>query len=63
MPFYINTGEHGRFDIAYFAAVFYQTLRNHQPDYAQLRIFDGDHNFAAWGTSIANAMEYISDPK
>lgn len=60
VPFYINTGDHDRFDIAYYAAVFYQALREHQPDYTELRIFDGDHNFAAWGATIGNAMEYMS---
>lgn len=60
VPFYINTGDHDRFDIAYFAAVFYQELRKHQPDYTELRIFDGDHNFAAWGATVGNAMEYMS---
>lgn len=60
VPFYINTGDHDRFDIAYYAAVFYQALREHQPDYTELRIFDGDHNFAAWGATVGNAMEYMS---
>lgn len=60
VPFYINTGDHDRYDIAYYAAVFYQQLRNHQPDYTELRIFDGDHNFAAWGATVGNAMEYMS---
>lgn len=60
VPFYINTGDHDRFDIAYHAAVFYQALREHQPEYAELRIFDGDHNFDAWGRTVGNAMEYMS---
>ncbi|NQV70280.1 MAG: prolyl oligopeptidase family serine peptidase [Pseudohongiella sp.] len=60
VPFYINTGDHDRYDIAYFAAVFYQQLREHQPDFTELRIFDGDHNFAAWGATVGNAMEYMS---
>ena len=60
VPFYINTGDHDRFDIAYHAAVFYQALREHQPDYTELRIFDGDHNFDAWGRTVGDAMEYMS---
>lgn len=59
VPFYINTGDHDRFDIAYHAAVFYQALREHQPEMVELRIFDGDHNFAAWGGSIDEAMIYM----
>jgi len=60
VPFYINTGDHDRFDIAYHAAVFYQALREHQPEFTELRIFDGDHNFDAWGGSIGDALIYMS---
>lgn len=60
VPFYINTGDHDRFDIAYHAAVFYQALREFQPEYTELRIFDGDHNFDAWGKTVGNAMEYMA---
>lgn len=60
VPFYINTGDHDRFDIAYYAAVFFQALREHQPEHTELRIFDGDHNFAAWGATVGDAMEYMS---
>ena len=60
VPFYINTGDHDRFDIAYHAAVFYQALREYQPEYTELRIFDGDHDFAAWGGSIGDALMYMS---
>ncbi len=59
VPFYINTGDHDRFDIAYHAAVFYQALREHQPEMTEFRVFDGDHNFAAWGGSIDDAMIYM----
>ncbi len=60
VPFYINSGDHDRFDIAYHAAAFYQTLREHQPDRVELRIFDGDHDFAAWGGSLGDAMQYLA---
>ena len=60
VPFYINTGDHDRFDIAYHAAVFYQALREYQPEYAEFRVFDGDHNFAAWGGTVGLAMQYLS---
>lgn len=59
VPFYINTGDHDRFDIAYHAAVFYQALREHQPEHTEFRVFDGDHNFAAWGGTVGLAMEYL----
>ncbi|MDO8910129.1 MAG: alpha/beta hydrolase-fold protein [Pseudohongiella sp.] len=60
VPFYINSGDHDRFDIAYHAAAFYQQLREHQPELVELRIFDGDHDFAAWGGSIGDAMTYMA---
>jgi S-formylglutathione hydrolase FrmB len=60
VPFYINTGDHDRFDIAYHATVFYMALRKFQPEFTELRIFDGDHNFAAWGGSVGDAMQYMA---
>jgi enterochelin esterase-like enzyme len=60
VPFYVNSGDHDRFDIAYHAAAFYQTLRQYQPEQVELRIFDGDHDFAAWGGSFADALQYLA---
>lgn len=60
VPFYINSGDHDRFDIAFHAAAFFQQLRLHQPDHVELRIFDGDHDFAAWGGSVGDAMTYMA---
>lgn len=60
VPFYINSGDHDRFDIAYHAAGFFQALRGHQADKAELRIFDGDHDFAAWGGSLGDALQYLA---
>ncbi len=60
VPFYINSGDHDRFDIAFHAAGFFQTLREHQPEFVELRIFDGDHDFAAWGGSVGAAMQYMA---
>lgn len=60
VPFYINSGDHDRFDIAFHAAGFFQALREHQPDHVELRIFDGDHDFAAWGGSVGDAMQYLA---
>jgi enterochelin esterase-like enzyme len=60
VPFYVNSGDHDRFDIAYHAAAFYQALREHQPEQVELRIFDGDHDFAAWGGSFADALQYLA---
>lgn len=59
VPFYINSGDHDRFDIAFHAAGFFQALRLHQPELAELRIFDGDHDFDAWGGSVGDAVLYM----
>jgi enterochelin esterase-like enzyme len=59
VPFYINSGDHDRFDIAWHAAGFFQALREHQPELVELRIFDGDHDFAAWGGSLGDALQYL----
>lgn len=60
VPMYINSGDHDRFDIAYHAAALFQALRQHQASHVELRIFDGDHDFAAWGGSLGDALIYLS---
>lgn len=60
VPLYINSGDHDRFDIAYHAAAMFQALREHQAEHVELRIFDGDHDFAAWGGSLGDALIYLS---
>lgn len=61
VPFYINSGDHDRFDIAFHAAGFFQALREHQPEFVELRIFDGDHDFDAWGRSLGDALQYLAE--
>lgn len=67
VPMYVNSGDHDRFDIAYHAVVFFQEIREYQPDSVELRIFDGDHDFNAWGGSVGDAMiymaQFITSPK
>lgn len=60
VPLYVNSGDHDRFDIAFHAALFFQTLREYQAANIELRIFDGDHNFAAWSGSVGDAMIYMA---
>lgn len=60
VPMYINSGDHDRFDIAYHAAAMFQALREHQAEHVELRIFDGDHDFAAWGGSLGDALIHLS---
>lgn len=60
VSFYINSGDHDRYETMYHAMEFYKVLRSHQPENVELRIFDGDHNFKAWGVSVKDALVYIT---
>lgn len=59
VPLYINSGDHDTFDIAYHAAVLYQTLREHQPNAVEFRVVDGDHEWQVWTNTLPEAMEYV----
>ena len=59
VPLYINSGDHDRFDIAYHAAVLYQSLREHQPNRVEFRVVDGDHEWAVWAGTLPEALTYI----
>lgn len=59
VPLYINSGDHDTFDIAFHAAVLYQNLREHQADFVEFRIVDGDHNWDVWRETLPEAMEYM----
>lgn len=66
VPLYINSGDHDEFDIAFHAATLYQSLREHQPNEVELRVVDGDHDWAVWAGTLSEALAYIfrfsSDP-
>jgi enterochelin esterase-like enzyme len=59
VPLYINTGDHDRYDIAFHAAVLYQSLREHQPNQVEFRVIDGDHEWAVWAGTLPDALTYI----
>lgn len=59
VPLYINSGDHDVFDIAYHAAVLYQSLREHQPDQVEFRVVDGGHDWEVWAGTLPEAMTYI----
>jgi len=56
----MSAGDHVQYIIARRATGFYMASRKHQQEFAELRIFDDDHNFDAWGKTVGNAMEYMS---
>jgi enterochelin esterase-like enzyme len=59
VPLYINSGDHDIFDIAYHAAVLYQSLREHQPDRVEFRVVDGGHDWEVWANTLPEALTYI----
>lgn len=59
VPLYINSGDHDTFDIAYHAAVLYQSLREHQPKAVEYRVVDGDHEWQVWSDTLPEALNYV----
>jgi enterochelin esterase-like enzyme len=58
VPMYINSGDDDEFMIEAEATKLYSLLRaNGQP--AELRIVDGGHSWAVWGSSLGDAMKYV----
>ena len=59
VPLYINSGDHDSLDIAFHAAVFFQSLREHQPDLVEFRVVDGGHDWVVWSKTLSEALAYI----
>ena len=59
VPFYINSGDHDRFDIAYHAAVLFRRLRDYQPKNVEFRVLDGGHDWDLWSDTVDDAMVYV----
>jgi enterochelin esterase-like enzyme len=60
VPLYINSGDHDTFSIAYHSAVLYERLRLHQPGQIELRILDGDHEWALWRDTLGDALQFMN---
>ena len=59
VPFYINSGDHDEFAIAYHATVLYETLRQHQPEAVELRIVDGAHDWEVWRSTLPDTLTFL----
>ncbi len=59
VAFYINSGDHDEFAIAYHAALLYETLRQHQPEDVELRIVDGAHNWEVWRSTLPDTLTFL----
>ena len=60
VPLYINAGDHDTFSIAYHSAVLFERLRLHQPGQIELRILDGDHEWALWRDTLSEALQFMN---
>lgn len=60
VPLYINSGDHDTFGIALQAATLYERLRLHQPGEVELRIVDGDHEWAVWRDTLGDALQFMN---
>lgn len=60
VPLYISAGDHDTFGIALQSAMLHERLRLHQPGQVELRILDGDHEWALWRESLGEALQFMS---
>jgi enterochelin esterase-like enzyme len=64
VPFWVMSGDHDTFDIAWHAAALYQALRDHQPgqvepDRVEFRVVDGDHEWSVWAEALPEAVTWL----
>jgi len=59
VAFFLVSGDNDRFGIAFETMTLFKRLYGHQPDLSELRIVDGDYNWAIWSKSIDMAMRYL----
>lgn len=60
VPLYIHSGDHDHLGIALQAAMLYERLRLHQPGQVELRIVDGDHEWALWRDALGDALLFMN---
>jgi enterochelin esterase-like enzyme len=59
VPFYLVSGDGDPLGIAFETALLFKTLRDVQPDLAELRVVDGEHGWGVWGPALDDAMKYM----
>jgi enterochelin esterase-like enzyme len=60
VPLYINSGDHDTFSIALHATTLFERLRFHQPNALELRIVNGDHEWAVWRDTLGEALMFMN---
>jgi enterochelin esterase-like enzyme len=59
VPFYLVSGDGDQLGIAFETALLFKTVREVQPDLAELRVVDGEHGWGVWGPALDDAMKYV----
>jgi enterochelin esterase-like enzyme len=59
VPFYLVSGDGDSLGIAFETALLFKTLREVQPELAELRVVDGDHGWGVWGPALDDALKYM----
>jgi enterochelin esterase-like enzyme len=59
VPAYLVSGDGDPLGIAFETALLFKTLREVQPELAELRVVDGEHGWGVWGPALDDAMKYM----
>ncbi len=59
VPFYLVSGDHDRFGIAFETALLFKRLFERQPNQIEFRVVDGEHSWKVWEATIDGAMQYL----
>jgi enterochelin esterase-like enzyme len=59
VPFYLVSGDNDGFGLTFETALLFKTLYDRQPSLTELRIVDGDHNWAVWSAAVEGALTYM----
>ncbi|MBX9925247.1 MAG: hypothetical protein K2Y05_02715, partial [Hyphomicrobiaceae bacterium] len=59
VPIYLAAGDHDNLGIAYETALLHKRLLERQPEIAELRVLDGDHNWQLWSATLADAISFV----
>lgn len=59
VPMYLVSGDDDHFGITFETVTLFKTLFEKQPGKVELRVVDGDHNWAVWENAIEGAMRYL----
>jgi enterochelin esterase-like enzyme len=59
VPFYLMSGDHDNFGIAFETALLFKLVSAKQPERTELRVIDGDHSWSCWAKAMDDALTYV----